>query len=223
MEHALARAARRREFVAVLYLDMDRFKLVNDSLGHEAGDELLRQVAQRLWGCLRPEDTAARLGGDEFVVLLEDIESEGEATAVAQRILEWMRPLFEIGGRELGISASIGVAIRGTGQEAPEDLLRAADAAMYRAKNAGKARFEVYDHGMGAEMLDQVQLEVDLRQAVERGEFVVHYQPKVELQTGRIAEVEALVRWKHPERGLLAPGEFIGIVEETGLIVPIGR
>ncbi len=224
LERALARAARRQESVAVLYVDIDRFKLVNDSLGHEAGNELLRQVADRLRGCLRQEDTAARLSGDEFVVLLEDVQSEGEATAVAQRILGRIGHLYEIGGREVGLSTSIGVALGGAGQEKkPEDLLRAADAAMYRAKNAGKARIEVYDRWMGAEALDRVQLEVDLRRAVERGEFEVHYQPKVELETGRIVSVEALVRWEYPERGLLTPGEFIELAEETGLVVPIGQ
>ena len=222
LERALARAGRRRELVAVLYLDMDRFKLVNDSMGHEAGDEVLRQMAQRLRECLRPADTASRLSGDEFVVLLEDVASEDDARVVVERITRRMHTPFEIKGRQLKLSASIGMALGG-GRGAPEDLLRAADVAMYRAKNAGKARLEVYDHEMGVQAFDRVQLEVDLALAVERGEFVVYYQPKVELETGRIAEVEALVRWEHPERGLLSPEAFIGIAEETGLIVPMGQ
>ena len=221
--HALARAARRGESVAVLYLDLDRFKFVNDSLGHGAGDELLAALGRRLEGCLRPEDTAARLGGDEFVVLLEEIEGEPEATTVAGRIEEALREPFELAGRKVVITASIGIAVSGPGRENPDDLVRAADIAMYGVKRSGKGRHDVYNPGMGSEARDLVALEADLRRALDRHELRLHYQPKVDLATGRIVGVEALLSWAHPVRGMVPPGAFIGLAEETGLILPIER
>ncbi len=223
LDHALARTARRGEAVAVLYLDLDRYKLVNDSLGHAAGDELLARVGERLGRCLWPGDTAARLGGDEFAVLLEDVRGEAEAEAVAGRILERLAPVFGVAGREVAITASIGVALSGPGREGPEELVRAADAAMYRAKSTGKARFAVYDPGMGTEALERLELEVDLRRALERGELRLRYQPVVELATGRVTGAEALLRWEHPDKGAVPPSRFIPIAEETGLILPIER
>ncbi len=223
LEHALARTARDSRSVGVLLVDLDRFKPVNDSLGHQVGDELLVMVGRRLQSCVRPEDTVARLGGDEFAVLIEDLEDTSDATAVAERIEEALRPSFELGERELVLTASIGVAVSSTGQRDPDELLRSADIAMYQGKKTGKARYELFEPPMAARALELLELEADLRRALERDELRLHYQPKVELGTGRIVGVEALLRWEHPERGLVSPLEFIGLAEETGLILPIGR
>jgi diguanylate cyclase (GGDEF)-like protein/PAS domain S-box-containing protein len=223
LEHALARSARRRGAVAVLYVDLDRFKSVNDSLGHDAGDALLLAAGQRLRGCLRPEDTAARIGGDEFTVLLESIARPADAIRVAERIGTALAEPFEASGHRIAVTASIGIALAGTSGEASAELLRAADIAMYRAKRTGKSRWEMFDPAMGQAALERVRLEADLRLAMERDELRVHYQPKVDLRTGRIAELEALVRWERPGEGLTMPAQFIGVAEETGLIVPLGR
>ncbi len=223
LEHALVRGTRQGRSVAVLFVDLDRFKPVNDSLGHEVGDEVLRTVGRRLRECLRPEDTVARLGGDEFAVLIEDVEDTSDATLVAERVGEAMRPEFEVGDREVVLSASIGIAVSRAGQRDPGELLRAADIAMYKAKRTGKSRYEVFDPSMGARALKLLELEADLRRALERGELRLHYQPKVELATGNVVGVEALVRWEHPERGTVPLDEFIPLAEETGLILPIGR
>jgi len=223
LERALARAARRGETVAVLYLDLDHFKLVNDTLGHEAGDHLLTEVGRRVRICLRPEDTPARLSGDEFAVLLEDITDEEDAGAIAERIADQLRTPFDIGGREVAITSSLGIAVSGPGRTTPEDLMRSADAAMYRAKRGGRSRFEVYDPEMDRMSLERAQLESDLRGAVERGEFRLHYQPIVNFRSERVLGVEALIRWDHPTRGLLPPSAFISIAEETGLILSIER
>jgi diguanylate cyclase (GGDEF)-like protein/PAS domain S-box-containing protein len=219
---ALRRAVRSGRTVAVLFLDLDGFKVVNDSLGHAVGDRLLDRVARRLEGCLRPSDTVARLGGDEFTVLLEDLHDPAEAQAVAQRVHDALREAFELDGRPVFTTASIGIAVGGTGAS-PESLLRDADTAMYQAKGRGRARCEVFDPTMHATALARLALETDLRGALEREEFELAYQPLVSLADGRIAGFEALARWRHPERGLLQPSEFICVAEETGLIVPLGR
>ncbi|HEX2221066.1 MAG TPA: EAL domain-containing protein [Candidatus Limnocylindria bacterium] len=221
VDHALHRAGRHPSSVAVLFLDLDDFKTVNDSLGHEAGDELLRAVADRLRRALREGDTAARLGGDEFAILLEEVDSEG-AAEVADRVLDALRGRFRVGRRELGISASIGVAV-GRTRASASDLLRNADVAMYRAKAAGKGRVVMFRSGMERAAANRLQLRADLERALQHGELVVHYQPIVDLAGGDIRGVEALVRWNHPRRGLLGPVEFIGLAEETGQILRLGR
>jgi diguanylate cyclase (GGDEF)-like protein len=219
LAHALERG-RTAADVGVLFCDLDRFKTVNDSAGHAAGDELLVAVAARLNGCLRTGDTAARLGGDEFAILLEDVRTEREAVAVAERIAEAMNPPFVIQGREVFVSASVGIVVgRGRGEE----LLRNADVAMYRAKTEGKGRHALFEPSMRAEVLERIELESDLGLAVQRGELVVHYQPLVGLSDGRLAAFEALVRWRHPTRGMLPPASFVPLAEETDLIIEIGR
>jgi diguanylate cyclase (GGDEF)-like protein len=226
---SLARAKRREDYMfAVLFLDLDRFKNVNDSLGHTVGDELLISVARRLETCLRPGDTAARLGGDEFTMLLDDITDVSDATRVAERIQQDLAIPFDLNGHEVFVAASIGIAvsaIKGTvsAYDLPEDVLRDADTAMYRAKALGKARHEVFDEAMHARALALLRMETDLRRALERENFRVYYQPLVSLETGRISGFEALVRWEHPERGLVSPAEFISLAEETGLIIAIDR
>jgi diguanylate cyclase (GGDEF)-like protein len=221
LEHALHRAARIGSPATVLFLDLDRFKLVNDSLGHVTGDQLLASVARRLQGCLRQAETAARLGGDEFAVLLEESDEPRDAARVARRILEALREPFLLQDTEVFISASIGIASAEAGSA--EELLRNADVAMYRAKAQGKSCYQVFEPGMHAEVVERLELEADLQRALERGDFVVHYQPIVDLTTSRVVGVEALVRMNHPERGMVPPGVFIPLAEETGLILPIGR
>lgn len=207
---------------AVLFLDLDRFKNVNDSLGHAVGDELLVEVADRLRACVHPTDVVARLGGDEFVVLLEGIEEAEDASGVAERLLASLETPVVLKGQELYTTASIGIVAGSTDYLWPEDLLRDADTAMYRAKEGGKNRYEVFHEQMRSRAVKLLSLETDLRRAVEREEFFVHYQPIVSLKSGNLVGFEALVRWEHPERGPLLPIEFIPLAEETELIVPIG-
>jgi len=224
LRHSMRRTARHPDdMFAVLFLDLDRFKEVNDNLGHFAGDELLRAVARRLEACLRPEDTVARLSGDEFAILLESITDASDAGRVAERIEEALSFPINLGGAEITTSASMGIVTSSMSQEQPEQLLRSADMAMYRAKAAGRARYEMFDRAMHTDALVRLQLETDLRRAVEQGEFRLHYQPLVSLRTGRVTGLEALLRWEHPQRGLVQPSDFIPIAEETGLIVRIGR
>jgi diguanylate cyclase (GGDEF)-like protein/PAS domain S-box-containing protein len=221
LAHALAGARRRGLPVAVLFLDLDDFKTINDSLGHSSGDALLRAVAIRIATIVRVTDTAARLGGDEFAVLLEIMDDDGEAETIAGRLLEILEPPFQIAGRDLRISASIGVA-KSDGSRGVDELLRNADTAMYVAKGAGKGTMRAFEEGMHQRVLDRLELTGELQRALQRGEFELDYQPIVDLQTGQINSTEALVRWAHPARGRLAPGQFIGLAEETGLIVPLG-
>ncbi len=223
LEHALATAARRHTLVGVLFVDLDGFKVVNDSLGHAAGDGLLSAAAERLAGTLRPGDSAARFGGDEFTVFLEDLPAVDEAVAAAERLRTAVAAPYLIEGREVHISASVGIACCAPAQAAtrPEELLREADIALYQAKAAGKNRVVVFDAAMNDNAQGRLALEHDLRQAVERGELVLHFQPEVELATGQVIGAEALVRWQHPQRGLVSPAEFIPIAEETGLILDL--
>ena len=222
LRQALQRTRRRGNQVAVLFMDLDDFKFVNDSLGHDVGDLLLTVVAQRLGRCLRPEDTLARFGGDEFVVLLEEIDDAAEAVRVSERITEELRRPFFLEGKQLYAAASIGVSLGHARTYGPEGLIREADTAMYRAK-AESCNYCVFDPTMHERALGRLELENDLRRAIEEGEFVVHYQPIVNLQTGAVSGVEALVRWEHPERGLLDPNEFVPVAEESGLVVPMGE
>ena len=218
---ALSRRRLSDSQVGVLFLDLDRFKVVNDSLGHEAGDRLLEAVAERLKVGVRPEDTLARMSGDEFTVLLEEVNDARDAEMVAERLIGALRSPFIVADREIFVGVSIGIALGARGTS-PEDIVRDADLAMYRAKERGRRRYEVFASDLGDQARNRLELESDLRQAIERGELRLHYQPEVNLADRCLVGVEALVRWEHPTRGLLVPGQFISIAEETGLIIPLG-
>ncbi len=224
LERAICRIQRYHErHFAVLFMDLDRFKLVNDSLGHLVGDELLVNLARRLKSCMRSMDTVARLGGDEFVVLLEEFESNEQVIQVANRIQQELQKPFQLKGHEIFISASIGIVFSDTGCTRPEDFLRDADIAMYHAKALGRARFAIFDTGMRERAAAALQIENELRRALNKGEIEVSYQPIISLADGRLGALEALVRWRHPQRGLLKPHEFLGVAEDSGLIVPLTR
>ncbi len=208
---------------AVLFGDLDRFKNVNDSLGHGVGDKLLISLARRLEAAMRPGDSIARLGGDEFAILVGETRRVPDVCRVAARLLESINVPFKIDDYEVFMTASIGIAIGGDHYRNPEEILRDADTAMYRAKARGKARYEVFDGAMHHSAVALLKLETDLRRALDRGEFVVYFQPIVDIQKGGLHSFEALIRWNHPDRGLLRPSEFLQLAEETGLIVPIGK
>lgn len=223
LEQALAEAHRGRLHGALLFLDLNRFKNVNDSFGHHAADTLLREVAQRLTTALRREDVVARLGGDEFVIALFDIKEREHAGIVAQKLLDALGAPIQVGAHEVMISASIGIAIFPEDGRDSETLIRHADVAMYRAKQSGSHGFLFYSQEMNLRSLERLKMEGGLKRALEREEFTLFYQPQLDLTSGRIVGAEALLRWRHPERGMVGPGEFIAIAEETGLIIPIGE
>jgi diguanylate cyclase (GGDEF)-like protein len=222
LQHGLAQLRRRGTLAAILFLDLDHFKLVNDSLGHHVGDELLTAAAPRLTQAVRASDTVARFGGDEFGILLEDVSGEHDAIEMAERIAGMLTHPFVLDGNEHFVTASIGIAIA-RGDEVPEELIRDADAAMYRAKERGRARYELFDELMRARAVSRLRVENDLRRALERDELRLDYLPIVSLEDRRPVTVEAMLRWKHPERGDVPPSEFIPVAEENGLIEPISR
>ena len=224
LQHARARQARSGTLMAVLFLDLDRFKVANDTFGHDVGDRLLQGAAKRLRLLVRESDTIARLGGDEFVILAEDVGAPEAAVGLAERIVGAFREPQTVAQEEIVVRASVGVTLTGFGEaRTPEELLREADTAMYRAKGAGRSRFAVFDAAMREEVSQQRQIGVDLRHALERDEFRLEYQPLVKVGDGTIAGAEALLRWDHPDRGAIPPGQFIPLAEENGLIAPIGE
>jgi diguanylate cyclase (GGDEF)-like protein/PAS domain S-box-containing protein len=224
LSHRLRHSRREKDrLFGVLFLDLDRFKIVNDSMGHGAGDQLLVETSRRLELAVRPGDTVARLGGDEFAILLEDVQDPGDAVRVAERIQSSLKTPIKVENQEIVSTVSIGIAMSQTGYEKAEDVLRDADTAMYRAKSEGRSRHEVFDSAMHARAVSLLQIENELRQAIEREEFRVFYMPIVSLASGRVSGFEALVRWQHPQRGLVPPLDFVNVAEEAGLIIPIDR
>ncbi len=223
LEHAVAQARRYDRRLAVMFLDLDRFKNINDTLGHDAGDQLLIEVAQRLTGGLRAGDTVCRLGGDEFVILADEISTPVSVGSLAQKLIAALSKGYALSGREFHVTASIGIsAFPDDGQDASM-LMKNADIAMYRAKDQGRNAFQFYSAQMNTHSEERLSLESSLRYALERDELVLHYQPQIDVKSGIISGMEALVRWQHPEFGLMPPGKFIQIAEDTGLIVPIGE
>ncbi len=222
VEHALERGARRGSTFAVLLIDLDDFKLVNDSLGHAAGDELLVLVARRLESCLRPEDTCARLGGDEFAILIEGLAGPEDAMSVSQRVLRAIGEPLVVLGTDVVVHGSVGIALA-SGGESVSEILRSADLAMYSAKNQGKSRFAVFEPAMHEDVTRRLAVKAELERSVAEDELEVHYRPILALETGAVAALEAVVRWRHPERGLVAPGDVVALAEEAGLAVALGR
>jgi diguanylate cyclase (GGDEF)-like protein len=222
LTHALALSRRHDTIFAILFIDLDKFKLINDSLGHETGDQVLMEVGRRLDDALRGSDTAARYGGDEFIVLCEDIKDEQQAIKIAERITDSLEAPLRLDSDNAFVTASVGIVVASDSNADPEILIREADSAMYRAKKRG-VRCELFDNDLRARVVERREIERDLREAIEKQQFRVLYQPQVDLRTGKVVGVEALVRWDHPQRGLLAPADFLSLAEETGLIVPIGN
>jgi diguanylate cyclase (GGDEF)-like protein len=222
LRQSLAVAHRNQAKVALMFLDLDRFKNINDSLGHLVGDRLLQEVAGRLSGTIRAGDTVARLGGDEFVLVLQGMRAASDAALVAQNLLDAVQPPVMLDGAELHVSASIGISLYPDDGTDVEALMRAADVAMYHVKDGGRNGYKFFAATMNAAATRRMTIETQLRQAIRRRELVLHYQPQIELATRRVRAVEALVRWNHPEHGLILPGEFIGVAEESGLILQIG-
>jgi len=223
LQMACRESNRSGTLVGLMFVDLDRFKQINDTMGHSFGDLLLQAVARRLEACIRSNDTVARLGGDEFAVLLQNLPDSSDAEITAQRIIDSFRLPFRILEREIIVTASLGIAIYPRDEENYNNLLTIADAAMYAAKNSGRNAFREYTPGLSQHSMDHLSLETDLRHAVTNNELVLHYQPQVNVATGSIIGVEALIRWQHPERGLLSPSAFIQIAEDSGLIIDIGN
>jgi diguanylate cyclase (GGDEF)-like protein len=223
MKQALAQAKRNQWTVGVMFIDLDRFKNVNDTLGHAVGDQLLQQVSERLTRSVRSGDTVGRLGGDEFAIVLSNFSSALDANLVAQKIMAGFDEPFRLEGSDIYVTASIGITLYPDDSADQDTLIKNADAAMYRAKEAGRNSYQFYTSGMNARAVETLSLESNLRRALERSEFLLHFQPKASVAGGHIIGTEALLRWQHPERGLVSPGEFMPVLEETGLIVPAGN